>query len=52
VTAKLLEYPVGDLRLAGAAWPWPVTLLPLVLVAASLAVIAVLTRTLRNRRPS
>ncbi len=49
-TAKVLEYPVHDLGLSGPAWPWPVTLPPLLLALISLAVIAGLARVLRHRR--
>jgi transcriptional regulator GlxA family with amidase domain len=51
-TAKVLEYPSDDLRLAGAAWPWAITLPPLLLALAGLAVAAAVARTLRHRRGS
>ena len=44
-TAKLLEYPVDDLRLTGPAWPWPIVMTPLLLaLLAGLAVIVAFTR--------
>lgn len=46
--AKLLEYPVDDLGLSGPAWPWPLTLLPLLLALTGLAVLAALARVLRR----
>jgi transcriptional regulator GlxA family with amidase domain len=49
-TAKVLEYPTDDLRLSGPAWPWPVTVTPLLLALAGLAVLAGLARVLRHRR--
>jgi len=50
-TAKLLEYPVDDLGLSGPAWPWPLTLTPLLLALSGLAGIAGLARLLRHPRP-
>jgi transcriptional regulator GlxA family with amidase domain len=47
--AKTLQYPATDPRLAGPAWPWTLTLRPVLLAAA--AVTAVLgIRLLRRRR--
>jgi transcriptional regulator GlxA family with amidase domain len=49
-TAKLLEYPVDDLRLSGPAWPWQVILFPLLLALTGLAVAAGLARVLRHHQ--
>jgi hypothetical protein len=52
-TAKILEYPPEDLRLAGAAWPWPPTARALLLGLAGLAAAlgaVMLRRRLRARR--
>ena len=47
--AKTLQYPTGDPRLSGPAWPWTLTLRPILLAAATIA--AVLgVRFLRRRR--
>lgn len=48
--AKLLEYPVDDLHLSGPAWPWPLTLPPLLLALTGLAATAGLVRFLRRGR--
>jgi len=48
--AKTLQYPTADPRLAGAAWPWTLTLRP-ILIAAGAAIAAALgVRLLRRRR--
>jgi transcriptional regulator GlxA family with amidase domain len=48
-TAKVLEYPVDDLRLSGRRWPWPVALPPLLLTLAGLALTLGVARILRRR---
>jgi putative intracellular protease/amidase len=37
--AKTLQYPSTDPRLAGAAWPWTLTLRPILLAAAAIAAV-------------
>jgi putative intracellular protease/amidase len=54
--AKTLEYPRIDLKLAGSAWPWPSTIVPLLLALLGAAVAVatgVVVRRLRTpaRRP-
>ncbi|MEO3789461.1 DJ-1/PfpI family protein [Nonomuraea sp. B10E15] len=51
-TAKTLEYPVAGVGLSGSAWPWPATivLLVLVLLGGSAAVVArLVVRRIRTR---
>jgi transcriptional regulator GlxA family with amidase domain len=47
--AKTLQYPTTNPRLAGPAWPWTLTLRPLLLAAAAIAAVLGL-RLLRRRR--
>jgi putative intracellular protease/amidase len=50
-TAKTLEYPVFDVKLAGSAWPWPATVIPvgLALLGGGAAVIGgIVFRRLRS----
>ena len=47
--AKTLQYPTTDPRLAGPAWPWTLTLRPILIAAAAIA--AVLSFRLLRRRP-
>lgn len=48
--AKTLQYPGTDPRLAGTAWPWSLTLRPVLLGAAAVAATLLGFRVLRRRR--
>jgi putative intracellular protease/amidase len=48
--AKTLQYPTTQPRLAGPAWPWALTLRPVLLFAAGVIAAAVGIRLLRRRR--
>ncbi|TDC87986.1 AraC family transcriptional regulator [Nonomuraea deserti] len=51
-TAKTLEYPVSDVELSGSAWPWPATIVPLVLAllgAAAAVAAGLVFRRIRTR---
>jgi putative intracellular protease/amidase len=47
--AKTLQYPTTNPRLSGPAWPWALTLRPLLIAAAAIAVVLGI-RLLRRRR--
>ena len=47
---KVLEYPTADLGLTGPGWPWGLAVRPLLLFAATLALLVGATRALTGRR--
>ncbi|WFE44098.1 DJ-1/PfpI family protein [Verrucosispora sp. WMMD1129] len=49
-TAKILEYPRSDLQLSGPGWPWLLTLRPVLLCLAGLAVALAVLRLARKPR--
>ena len=48
--AKTLQYPVANPPLAGPAWPWTLTLRPILLAAATIAAVLGLRFLVRRRR--
>lgn len=48
--AKTLQYPTTDPQLAGPAWPWTLTLRPLLLAAATIAAVLGIQLLRRRRR--
>jgi putative intracellular protease/amidase len=48
--AKTLQYPITDPRLSGPAWPWTLTLRPILLAGAAAIAAAVGIQLLRRRR--
>ncbi|MCO1659398.1 DJ-1/PfpI family protein [Pseudonocardia humida] len=49
-TAKVLELPIGGLVLEGPAWPWALTLVPVLLALVGVAVLVAVARLVRRRR--
>ncbi|NUR93137.1 MAG: AraC family transcriptional regulator [Nonomuraea sp.] len=49
---KTLQYPEGDVRLAGSAWPWGATLVPLGLALLGLGVTVAGVKLVRRRKGS
>jgi putative intracellular protease/amidase len=48
--AKTLQYPTTDPELSGAAWPWALTLRPLLIAVAAVGAAALTVRLLRRRQ--
>jgi transcriptional regulator GlxA family with amidase domain len=48
--AKTLEYPTTDPNLSGSAWPWALTLRPVLIAAAAVGLTVLLVRLWRRRR--
>jgi hypothetical protein len=50
--AKTLQYPTTNPQLSGPAWPWSLTLRPILIAAASAAVVVLIIKIMgRKKRP-